>query len=101
MIPKHLIAEEEKESDFGEVGLADIRRQIIENREKQSGAEAADLFVDEPSATTEERDNRQRVRHEKYGEGVIESEENGFIIVNFDDYGTKKFAKMFVELEYF
>lgn len=101
MIPKHLIAEEEKESDFGEVGLADIRRQIIENREKQSGAEAADLFVDEPSATTEERDDRQRVRHEKYGEGVIESEENGFIIVNFDDYGTKKFAKMFVELEYF
>jgi hypothetical protein len=47
-----------------------------------------------------QNDKKQRVRHRKYGEGVIEKEDEETITVIFTDYGTKSFSKAFPVLEY-
>ncbi len=47
-----------------------------------------------------ETNDEKLVRHMKYGEGVVEKEDEDTITVRFKGYGSKTFSKLFVQLEY-
>jgi DNA helicase-2/ATP-dependent DNA helicase PcrA len=100
MIPGHLV----QTSDDGAAGetpdvvLRNFRKEIrvrIEQRGKDKDAAAAPEDVTESSAPAAVR----RVRHVKYGLGVVVSEDEESIGVDFENYGKKAFAKAFAALE--
>jgi len=62
-----------------------LKRNLVADDGDDAGAEASD---------------GQLVRHPKYGEGVIEKEDEATITVKFEGYGSKTFSKLFVRLEY-
>jgi len=99
MLPKHLIERTDDKQEDRQVSLQDIRRKIIEK--KQENLDDEDNVVVATATKIEVTTaNEQRVKHEKYGEGLVESEDDDMITVIFDDYGSKTFTKMFVVLEY-
>ncbi len=81
MIPGHLVEGLEKDKKASATHLQDLKREIMAEREKQK---------EEP---------QKKVKHPKYGYGVIIEESDIMIKVLFDDYGEKEFMKMFCELE--
>lgn len=108
MIPEHLIEREEVET-AGEVDLKDLARKIVERMEQkevqQLDAEEpvrveAEPVADDGDDAGAEASDGQLVRHPKYGEGVIEKEDEATITVKFEGYGSKTFSKLFVRLEY-
>lgn len=102
MIPRHLL-DCEAENHPGKVDLQAFRRAVKENRDKNKTVE---LFTaqkpDEKNATAPQsvENPKRKVRHAKYGEGVIESEDEESITVYFENYGLKSFAKDFCPLEF-
>lgn len=78
--------------------LQQIKKQILEAR-----GEVKYLFPEEEQQQKKDRKEsnhtNRRVRHAKYGEGEVVSEDDVNITVNFKDYGEKEFLKMFSELE--
>ena len=68
---------------------------ILENREKRG---AQDIFG--PERTEEAPAGAKRALHPRYGEGVVESEDDTSYTVRFERYGTKTFSKDFCPLEF-
>jgi len=68
---------------------------ILENRGKRG---AKDIF--EPERTEEAPAGAKRALHPRYGEGVVESEDETSYTVGFAQYGTKTFSKDFCPLEF-
>ena len=81
MIPGHLVEGLEKDRRTSATHLQDLKREIMAEREKQK------------------EETLKKVKHSKYGYGVIIEESDIMIKVLFDDYGEKEFMKMFCELE--
>jgi DNA helicase-2/ATP-dependent DNA helicase PcrA len=91
MIPPELIESE----DFVSRGanLNELRREIKANIDVKRSAP-------ENQAAASETVRRIKVRHEKYGEGTVISEDEANIKVDFEAYGTKVFSKDFCPLKY-
>lgn len=116
MIPEHLIKDEsrpEGTSEFTTDGKADLQKMRKEVEKSSTMQTLAALFgVTNENAHVSERGmlsetnadhistNVRRVRHEKYGMGVVISEDESIIEAEFENYGVKQFMKMFSELEF-
>ena len=100
ILPQHLIEQEEKSGQ--EVNLQAIRKEIMENKEKLTKSDLFASVISDDSSQEDESSNesRKRVRHEKYGEGTVEFEDDQSITIIFEGYGSKTFMKMFTKLEY-
>lgn len=118
LIPPHLI-EGRDGASASEVDLHALRREIAEKRRNMGlvmdDEEDADEKSDaktiactdtgngaEAKAATSEAIVKEpkRVRHEKYGIGTVESEDEETVNVVFEAYGGKSFSKLFNPLEY-
>jgi len=93
MIPARLL--EAPDDAPGEADLQWYRRMILENRGKRG---AQDVFG--PERTEEASAGAKRALHPRYGEGVVESEDETSYTVGFAQYGTKTFSKDFCPLEF-
>lgn len=102
MIPPRLL-------DFGDdgpSGRTDIQtfwKMLLENREKGAAGSVFDGGEEKASskASPEEPEREKRkVRHPKYGDGVVESEDEETYTVAFEQYGVKSFLKDFCPLEF-
>ena len=76
--------------------LQAFRRAILENRRNAASAPAE--TAKEPE--TQQAESPRRVRHPRYGEGVVRSETGGEITAVFGPYGAKTFSKEFCPLEF-
>lgn len=113
MIPQHLLrrddvrSEEEKRNN-----LQQMRREVQEQiRKKRTEAElkpekkylekneAGDEVPGKEKAGFGTKPPEQRVRHRKYGEGIVVSEDEMTVEVEFPGYGRKQFLKTFGEVE--
>jgi hypothetical protein len=63
-------------------------------------AASRSISAGKPYAANEQSAEPVRVRHEKYGMGVVESEDEETVNVIFEVYGSKSFSKFFNPLEY-
>jgi DNA helicase-2/ATP-dependent DNA helicase PcrA len=93
MIPDHLI-DRADEPRANSSDLQHIRRALMENR-KQTNTPAQDFSAPPPI-----QEERRKVRHAKYGEGVLESEDENNYVVMFEHFGKKEFSKDFCPLEF-
>ena len=93
MIPARLL--EAPDETPGEADLQGYRRMILENRGKRG---AQNIFG--PESTEEAPAGTKRALHPRYGEGVVESEDETSYTVRFGQYGTKTFSKDFCPLEF-
>ncbi|MHB1391907.1 MAG: ATP-dependent helicase [Clostridia bacterium] len=91
MIPPELIDSE----DFASRGanLSELRREIKANIDVKRVEQDVQAAIPEIS-------DRVKVYHEKYGKGIVISEDEANITVNFEVYGTKVFSKAFCPLTY-
>lgn len=85
-LPEHLLEWEEKPG-------SDARKQNLQKLRRQVGA-----TIKEQAAPKEEPEVRKG-RHPKYGEGIILSEDDMMIELEFPGYGRKQFMKAFGEVE--
>lgn len=85
---------EQDEQNVEKVDLQKFRREVIERTQTNSVSERIS------SQRKQEDITEVRIKHEKYGEGTLELEDDEFITVFFDDYGSKRFSEMFTTLEY-
>ena len=114
-LPEHLLDWEEKPgSEERKANLQSLRRQAVETirrksaeenmaetepvKQKERQIETEPVKQEERHTNTEERVVR-RGRHPKYGEGIITSEDDMTIEVEFPGYGKKQFLKAFGEIE--
>ena len=96
MIPQELVESEELGSRASE--LNNLRREIkknIELRESTAEADGTDVLL-----TQDPEVKGREARHDKYGKGLIVSEDEDSITVKFDAYGEKVFSKAFCTLEF-
>lgn len=105
MIPQHLIQDESRSDaakEFTTDGRVDLQKMRKEVEKSDTMHTLAALFgaANTPTvgANADEAAPR-RVRHEKYGVGVIVGEDENMIEAEFENYGKKEFMKMFSELE--
>lgn len=120
MIPKKLVTDESSQSGTvmdTSARLQEIKRQILASRkemqylfpkeEKQEENRKTMAGVLETSKTAKTSEipeasekTAKKVSHGKYGVGVVISENEDSITVEFEGYGEKEFLKLFCELEY-
>ena len=114
-LPEHLLDWEEKPgSEERKANLQNLRRQAVEAirrksaeenpgetelvKQEERNAETEPVKQEEIKANTEEKIVR-RGRHPKYGEGIITSEDDMMIELDFPAYGKKQFLKAFGEID--
>lgn len=97
MIPEHLVDWGES-AKTEELDIKDLVNKVKERRAMKSEIEEETEV--EKVAPVDEAAEQILVRHNKYGEGIVESEDEQSITVKFAGYGSKTFSKMFVQLEY-
>lgn len=95
VLPSHLLAQEKSRADI--VDLQSIRKEILENQSKMLPSKGDEPIVREQ---LEDSRNVKRVKHVKYGEGIVDSENDDSITVIFDAYGSKTFSKFFTTLDF-
>ena len=84
MIPDHLADRDEMSG--GIVDLQVLRREVVRAKDQQL-----------PQLVG--ADEKRRVKHPKYGMGIVVNENEEMVTVLFDGYGEKEFLKAFSELE--
>lgn len=84
MIPDHLADRDEMSG--GTVDLQVLRREVVRAKDQQL-----------PQLVG--ADEKRRVKHPKYGMGIVVNENEEMVTVLFDGYGEKEFLKAFSELE--
>ncbi len=98
MIPSRLL----EGGDDGPGG-GDIRaycRALLENRERGGGGSVFGGAEDNSTSAPSPEGTPVKVRHPKYGEGVVQSEDEETCTVAFEQYGVKSFLKDFCPLEF-
>ncbi|MDD3402968.1 MAG: ATP-dependent helicase [Hespellia sp.] len=105
MIPQNLIRDESRSEPTGaftangKVDLQKMRKEV----EKSSAMQTLAVLFGQPGTPDSDHTNTdekvQKVRHEKYGVGIIISEDENMVEAEFENYGVKQFMKMFSELE--
>jgi DNA helicase-2/ATP-dependent DNA helicase PcrA len=83
MVPEELV--QGKETYNQKTDFKDIARQVK-------------AIMEEKNSVEEVQKEEKRVEHDKYGKGVVASEDEELITVEFEKYGEKTFTKMFVSL---
>lgn len=96
LIPGRLIDRGEAPAAGG-VDLQAFRRALLENRKREKKAGFPELF--QSAAPKVPAPEKRRVRHPRYGEGVVESEDRETVTVRFEQYGLKSFSRDFSPLE--
>jgi len=91
MIPQQLIDSEDFVSRAA--NLSELRHEIKANMDVKR-AEVAN------QETSDVANEKVRVYHNKYGQGIVTSEDEANITVEFEVYGTKVFSKAFCPLKY-
>lgn len=106
MLPPHLLEWEEQRSE-GEKrkNLQQLRREIQEQiREKQGQQKEQQEKQEQPKGQQEQSQGKQKVTavkhasHPKYGVGILVSEDEMMVEVEFEGYGRKQFLKAFGEV---
>jgi len=86
LLPQHIIESSDRLVTRSDLNA--FRREIKNNIEKSVKNELIDKEI------------KLKVRHERYGIGTVESEDENTITVLFGGYGIKEFAKGFNSLEF-
>lgn len=106
MLPPHLLEWEEQRSE-GEKrkNLQQLRREVQEQiREKQGQQKEQQEKQEQQKGQQEQSQGKQKVtavkhaRHPKYGVGILVSEDEMMVEVEFEGYGRKQFLKAFGEV---
>lgn len=107
MIPGKLVEGGELEKTDAAAHLQELKREILKNRQTEEDKRNSNLYTEkkkqqDPVRKTDQADQRppKKVKHSKYGYGVIISEDDIMIKVVFEDYGEKDLMKAFTALEY-
>lgn len=107
MIPGKLVEGGELEKTDAAAHLQELKREILKNRQTEEDKRNSNLYTgkkeqQDPVRKTNQADQRppKKVKHSKYGYGVIISEDDIMIKVVFEDYGEKDLMKAFTALEY-
>lgn len=107
MIPGKLVEGGELEKTDAAAHLQELKREILKNRQTEEDKRNSNLYTEkkkqqDPIRKTNQADQRppKKVKHSKYGYGVIISEDDIMIKVVFEDYGEKDLMKAFTALEY-
>lgn len=107
MIPGKLVEGGELEKTDAAAHLQELKREILKNRQTEEDKRNSNLYTEkkkqqDPIRKTNQADQRppKKVKHSKYGDGVIISEDDIMIKVVFEDYGEKDLMKAFTALEY-
>lgn len=107
MIPGKLVEGGELEKTDAAAHLQELKREILKNRQTEEDKRNSNLYTEkkkqqDPVRKTNQADQRppKKVKHSKYGYGVIISEDDIMIKVVFEDYGEKNLMKAFTALEY-
>ena len=107
MIPGKLVEGGELEKTDAAAHLQELKREILKNRQTEEDKRNSNLYTgkkeqQDPIRKTNQADQRppKKVKHSKYGYGVIISEDDIMIKVVFEDYGEKDLMKAFTALEY-
>ena len=107
MIPGRLVEGGELEKTDAAAHLQELKREILKNRQTEEDKRSSDSHAEkkkqqDPVLKTKRTDQRppKKVKHSKYGYGVIISEDDIMIKVVFEDYGEKDLMKAFTALEY-
>ena len=107
MIPGNLVEGGELEKTDAAAHLQELKREILKNRQTEEDKRNSNLYTEkkkqqDPIRKTNQADQRppKKVKHSKYGYGVIISEDDIMIKVVFEDYGEKNLMKAFTALEY-
>ena len=102
MIPPRLLEGEEERGPA--VSLQELKRQVQEQRtqeqERSLQEQKRSLQEQKRSLREQEPAPTKRVRHPRYGTGVVVREDETMLEAEFEGYGTKEFIKAFSELEY-
>lgn len=107
MIPGKLVEGGELEKTDAAAHLQELKREILKKRQTEEDKRNSNLYTEkkkqqDPIRKTNQADQRppKKVKHSKYGDGVIISEDDIMIKVVFEDYGEKDLMKAFTALEY-
>lgn len=107
MIPGKLVEGGELEKTDAAAHLQELKREILKNRQTEEDKRNSNLYTEkkkqqDPVRKTNQADQRppKKVKHSKYGYGVIISEDDIMIKVVFEDYGEKDLMKAFTAPEY-
>lgn len=107
MIPGKLVEGGELEKTDAAAHLQELKREILKNRQTEEDKRNSNVYTEkkkqqDPIRKTNQADQRppKKVKHSKYGYGVIISEDDIMIKVVFEDYGEKDLMKAFTALEY-
>lgn len=104
MIPEELVEWEELRSDEEKrTNLKELARQAKEEIKKTEKVQKVEEECKDIERTKEniesDEGQEQKARHPKYGTGVVTSEDDMMIEVDFPNYGKKQFIKAFQEVE--
>lgn len=102
IIPRRLLDRRDSAAS-DRADLQEYRRLILENRRKGQRPDSTGLRLSKlPKADSRgmPKSVQRKVRHPKYGEGVVESEDEETITAAFEAYGLKTFSKDFCPLEF-
>lgn len=107
MIPGRLVEGGELEKTDAAAHLQELKREILKNRQMEEDKRSSNSYTvkkkqQDPVLKMNRTDQRppKKVKHSKYGYGVIISEDDIMIKVVFEDYGEKDLMKAFTALEY-
>lgn len=107
MIPGKLVEGGESEKTDAAAHLQELKREILKKRQMEEDKRSSNSYTEkkkqqDPVLKRNRTDQRppKKVKHSKYGYGVIISEDDIMIKVMFEDYGEKDLMKAFTALEY-
>ena len=107
MIPGKLVEGGESEKTDAAAHLQELKREILKKRQMEEDKRSSNSYTEkkkqqDPVLKMNRTDQRppKKVKHSKYGYGVIISEDDIMIKVVFEDYGEKNLTKAFTALEY-
>ena len=112
MVPEELLemdelrSEEEKRTNLRSLAR-EVREEIRKNEEEKpetnkfetDKSETNGLTAEEAEQTQQDTNKEQKALHPKYGMGIVTSEDDMMIEVEFQNYGKKEFIKAFQEIE--
>lgn len=104
MLPAHLLEWEElRGEDEKRSNLQQLRKEVQEQIREKKEIEKPEVEMKKMESETEKQETEKnvvkRARHPKYGEGILVSEDEMMVEVEFAGYGRKQFLKAFGEVE--
>ena len=90
---------QEQRTQVQERSLQEQKRSLQE-QERSLQEQKRSLQEQKRSLREQEPAPTKRVRHPRYGTGVVVREDETMLEAEFEGYGTKEFIKAFSELEY-